>query len=129
MCMRSPSEYPYFRWCDLLLLAVVVILLIAAGSEGGYSGSGEILEIRTPMGSTEHSMSRDTTLSVPGALGDLTVTVRDDRARVAASPCRGQDCVRTGWIDSPGEISVCMPSGVYLKVKGGGGTAPDAVSY
>lgn len=63
-----------------------------------------------------------------GRLGPVRIEVAGREARVACSPCPGQQCVETGWISSPGEVSVCAPSGVWIRIEGGG-EAPDAVSY
>ncbi|MBD3277709.1 MAG: NusG domain II-containing protein, partial [Candidatus Aegiribacteria sp.] len=43
----------------------------------------------------------------------------------------GQDCVRQGWIDKPGEMVVCVPSGVFMVMSDDAGPsrAPDAVTY
>jgi hypothetical protein len=103
------------------------MLLMLTGGAGGPAGR---LEMVWPEGSDTLSLSRDTTMALPGDLGPVRVEVAAGRARIAGSPCPGQDCVRAGWIDAAGDVSVCMPSGVLVRVLGpaeGGG--PDALTY
>ncbi|NLP06489.1 hypothetical protein GX411_11150 [Candidatus Fermentibacteria bacterium] len=69
----------------------------------------------------------DTALSVPGRLGPVMIEVSGLRARVSDSPCPGQYCVMQSWISEPGEVVVCAPSGVWVRLEGG--DSPDAVSY
>ncbi|MFO8183042.1 MAG: NusG domain II-containing protein [Candidatus Aegiribacteria sp.] len=130
--MSCESEYRFFRPVDLLLPLLVILVLVILGSTGPSSGSGlEFLEVHTGDTTLFHPMNRDTLMQVEGNLGEMTVVVDGLRARVADSPCPGQDCVRQGWLDKPGDMSVCVPSGVFLVVSenGEGKTSPDAVSY
>ena len=68
--------------------------------------------------------------TVTGNLGEMEISIENERARIASSPCPGQDCVKQGWIDRPGEMAVCVPSGVFIIISGNDGShSPDAVSY
>ncbi len=124
-------RYPWIRPLDpLLLLAGILPLLLALN--GGREGPAARLELVWPAGSDTLSLSRDTVVSLPGELGPVRVEVYQGRARIARSPCPGQDCVRAGWLESTGEMSVCMPSGVLARVlpePGAGDGGPDAVTY
>ena len=125
------SRFPWVRPLDpLIALAGLVPLLLAITS--GYRGPAGRLELIWPAGSDTLSLSRDTVLSLPGELGPVRVEVTEGRARIARSPCPGQDCVRAGWLESTGEMSVCMPSGVLARIlpeQGAGDDGPDAVTY
>lgn len=130
--MSCKTEYRFFRPADLLLPLLTVLFLIVLGSTGQSSGPGRNqLEVHTGESTILHPMNRDTVMHVEGNLGEMTVTVDGQRARIAVSPCPGQDCVRQGWLEKPGDMSVCVPSGVFLVVSGtgDGGSSPDAVSY
>jgi hypothetical protein len=66
-----------------------------------------------------YSPSSSETVSVSGPLGDTVVEIRDGRARIARSPCPGQDCVRAGWIHGAGAASACLPNRVSVRIEGG----------
>ena len=57
--------------------------------------------------------------------GNMTVRVERGAARVTASDCPDQLCVRSRKIDAPGESIVCLPNRVSVVVEGEG--AADAV--
>lgn len=72
----------------------------------------------------------DSTFTVMGNLGEMEISIENERARIASSPCQGQDCVNQGWLSGPGDMAVCVPSGVFIIVSGNDGShSPDAVSY
>lgn len=131
--MRSDRYFPFFRPADaavLLVLLLVAVLVISSGST--TSGSGPYcVEIRSCDSPARYPIDTDTVITVEGLLGDVLIQVEDSRARIGESPCPGQDCVRRGWLEEPGDMSVCVPSGVYIVVTGGELEAegPDAITY
>lgn len=130
--MSCEIEYRFFRPVDLLLPLITILILVVLGSTSPSSGTGrEFLEVHTGDTTVFHPMNRDTIMQVEGNLGEMTVIVDGLRARVADSPCPGQDCVRKGWLSRPGDMSVCVPSGVFLVVSENGEreSSPDALSY
>ena len=109
---------------------LVLVILLQGGGAAEDAGGPRLLEIHAGEGSKILSMEADTTLQVHGNLGDLRIELQGARARVAESPCPGQDCVAQGWISRPGEMAVCVPSGVFLLVSSSGDPcSPDAISY
>jgi hypothetical protein len=126
------ARYPFFRPLDLLLVALLVTLALAVGlcRSAPDDSEGLLAKVRHPAGTTAFPLSVDTLLTVEGGLGAVTVEVAEGRVRFARSPCPGQQCVDTGWLESRGDLSVCMPSGVLVLVQSGeeaGGI--DAVSF
>lgn len=124
-------RYPWIRPLDPLLVLAGLVPLVLALTATDRATGGRV-ELVWPAGSDTISLSRDTVLSLPGQLGPVRVEVTEGRARIARSPCPGQDCVRAGWLQSTGEMSVCMPSGVLARIlpePGAGDHAPDAVTY
>lgn len=53
----------------------------------------------------------------------MSLEVRDGRVRVLESTCPHQVCVKTGWIDRPGQVIVCVPARMVITV-GRSGQAP-----
>ncbi|HHU90649.1 MAG TPA: NusG domain II-containing protein [Clostridiaceae bacterium] len=47
-----------------------------------------------------------------------TIEVNNGRIRFLHADCPDQVCVNTGWIDKPGQIAVCLPAGIIIKIEG-----------
>jgi hypothetical protein len=106
-------------------VALSVAAFVASRHE---SGSARALDAGCPSGEMSLSLPSDTVLILAGRLGPVRIEVAGSKARVARSPCPGQQCVEAGWISAPGEVSVCAPSAAWIRIEGDG-EAPDAVSY
>lgn len=48
---------------------------------------------------------------------DLIVAEKG-RIRFKEADCPDRVCVNTGWITRPGQISVCLPNGIIVKIEG-----------
>lgn len=50
--------------------------------------------------------------------GDVnTIEVRDGKIRIKAANCNDQVCVRTGYIQKPGETIVCLPHKLIIEIQ------------
>lgn len=58
----------------------------------------------------------------------MVLEVRDGRVRVQRSDCPERWCVRTGWIDRPGQSIVCVPARVVVTVVGDASASPETWS-
>jgi len=47
-----------------------------------------------------------------------TIEVDNGKIRFLSAECPDKVCVNTGWIDRPGQIAVCLPAGVFIKIEG-----------
>lgn len=47
-----------------------------------------------------------------------TIEVNNGKIRFIRADCPDQVCVNTGWINRPGQIAVCLPAGVIIKIDG-----------
>lgn len=47
-----------------------------------------------------------------------TIEVNGGKVRFHQAECPDQVCVETGWISKPGQIAVCLPAGVIIKIEG-----------
>jgi len=127
--MKSDKKYPYFRLNDLAI-PVVLFLLLYSFHGGGSGGSECRLEVHTGEGILLYELDVDSAFTVTGNLGEMEVNIESGMARIAHSPCPGQDCVRQSWISKPGDLAVCVPSGVFIVISGeDDNLSPDAVSY
>ena len=52
---------------------------------------------------------------------DITLPLTSERrisVRFVSSPCRGKQCVHSGWLSHSGEVAACLPNGIMVSVIG-----------
>jgi len=127
--MKSDKKYPYFRLNDLAI--PVVLFLLLHSFHGGSEGTSECrLEVHTGESILLYELEVDSAFTVTGNLGEMEMNIENGMARIARSPCPGQDCVRQSWLSKPGDLAVCVPSGVFIVIsREDDNLSPDAVSY
>lgn len=130
---------------DLILALAIVIVagVIAAGRTFGRAGhtatpSGRevLIEVdNKPFQTVPFAQVKGTTtVNVPAPGGHVVVVeiTEDGRARVRTSDCPDKVCVKTGWIEHPGEVIVCLPNRVVVEIRGSAdasGPALDGIAY
>ena len=78
---------------------------------------------------TRHvSLRHDQMLVVPGPLGASVLEIKAGRVRFRASPCRGKQCIHSGWLSRAGDFAACLPNRVSVTLTGAGAQY-DAVNY
>jgi len=63
-------------------------------------------------------LSENRNLSVQGPLGKTLIRVKDGKVWVAKAPCPQKICMKMGKISRSGEIIVCIPNRVFIKIEG-----------
>ena len=63
---------------------------------------------------TDKGPAQEFTITTPW--GYNTVEVGNNRIRIKEASCPDQICVKEGWIEKAGEMIVCMPNRVYIKI-------------
>lgn len=48
------------------------------------------------------------------------IQIADGRIRFETTDCPNKDCVKTGWISEKGQLAVCLPNKVIIKIEGSG---------
>ena len=116
------------RWVVGAALALVASLYL--WSWGGFSGSdvgdrpgsdaasvaAEVVVAGHPVETID--LGRDGEVEVQGRMGPSRLLVQDGRVRFTASPCRGKQCIRSGWLAHEGDFAACLPNGVAVEVLG-----------
>jgi hypothetical protein len=113
-------------WRMLTVADKVLIVAVVVGASGlafhqrleSRSGDELAVEANGQFQGT-YSMHQAQWLRVEGPLGTSQVEVGPRGARVAASPCANQLCVRQGWIRRQGEIVACLPNRLMLRIAAG----------
>jgi hypothetical protein len=65
-----------------------------------------------------NKLNPGTDFSVEGPLGYSILEVGQDRVRLRESPCPDHICLHMGWISQAGEIIVCLPNKVIIRIEG-----------
>ena len=65
---------------------------------------------------------------VMGPLGTTRLEVRERRVRILSSPCPLKLGIKAGWIGTTGEMLVCLPNEVVVRLPGSFPSEVDAVS-
>ena len=105
---------------DWLILSL--LLLLEAGLIWRYwtpQEPGQSVLVQSPSGAHRLDLRRDGRHTVPGALGDSVLEVRDGAVRFADSPCRRKLCVHSGWHHRTGGSMACVPNRISLSIEGG----------
>ena len=114
-----------FKPGDIVILVVIALVTwFWAGSGAAGSTDPESLRIVTKYGEDTLSLNTDTLV----VSGSVTIEIVGGHAAITDSDCPTHQCVRTGWLESPGQMSACMPNQIFIEVLGSSVTT-DAVTY
>lgn len=109
---------------DVLLSAALLVIAAAlfAHFVSMPTPSKAVIEQNGSVAHTIALPAQHALYEVEGEGCNLTIEVDRSRARVLASDCPDQVCVRTGWLTRSSRMAVCLPAKVVLRVEG---EAPD----
>ncbi len=83
-----------------------------------HKNKSKFVEIVTPYKKLVFSLNKNKTIKIKGKLGYLIAEIKDRKVRVISSSCPNKICVKTGWIKKVGDMIVCVPNGVIIKIVG-----------
>ncbi len=115
---------------DVVVIAFFISLAVAlvAGIGGARLGARSVeVEVggrnvlTVPLGETG-------VREVTGPLGTTRIEFRAGEVRILSSPCPLKICQRSGWIGAAGEMLVCLPNEVVVRLPEGPAGGLDAVS-
>lgn len=120
MCTRA-----MFKPLDAVLLAVIFSIAIFWSQYDRESNTEpHSLRIVTAVSDDTVSLFRDTLITAE----HLTIEIANERAAITQSDCPAKQCVHTGFIGSPGQMSACMPNAIWIEILGSEKTT-DVISY
>ena len=77
------------------------------------------LVVESPLqGALTYPLSVPRVIRVSGAIGVAEIEIAESGARMVQAPCRNKVCINSGWIRRAGEISVCIPNQLVLRLQG-----------
>ncbi|MGI6486637.1 MAG: NusG domain II-containing protein [Thermoanaerobacterales bacterium] len=108
---------------DKILIVFILLssILVLIGLQVYGFSSGTTYAVVHVDGKLHHKISlgsdgQNFQLKVPGSIGESVVEIKGDKVRMLYSPCPDKDCERQGWIDRPGQMIVCLPNRIVVKL-------------
>lgn len=120
-----------FTRADKILIVALVLLSLAAYPiirlhDGEKGAMLEIESMGNPYAVVE--MNRRKTVTIPGALGDSVIEIDESGARFIETAGPDKTCIEQGYITDAGEMAVCVPNRVLIRVIGKGDINTDFIS-
>ena len=122
-------KLPFFKKADVILLAALIVIGAAgllAARPAGHSGTAVIITV-DGVQTDRLDLTSDQSVRIDTQYGSNLITVENGTVFVSEADCPGKDCISLGKISSPGQIIVCLPHHLMIKVVGQDADAPDAV--
>ena len=104
-----------------MLAAVLLILGFGSMVLFGAKDAGASVEVLVD-GKIVKTMSlgKDGAFEIDNEYGHNTVSVKNGKVRVSDADCHGRDCVAMGEISGEGQIIVCLPHKLLVRISGEG---------
>jgi hypothetical protein len=105
---------------DKILMVLIIILGIVslvALNRLRRSGDSAIIEVDGQI-VQQLDLKASKEITVHGSIGKTIIKIDQGAAQVIYSDCPEQVCVKTGKINRAGEIIVCVPNKVVVKISG-----------
>jgi len=110
----------------LVFLVAAVMALAVPRPAGGRPARAEVEAAGKIVATLD--LSSDGVSEIKGPLGVTRIEVLGHRVRVLFSPCPRQACRHGGWIGGAGEMLVCLPNEIVIRLPGQRAGAIDAVT-
>lgn len=108
------------KWGDFVIIAVVLLLaaaltaVLALGTTDGQLYA-EVWQDDVLVERVKLTDETDRTIDLDG---HNIIVLTGKTARVESADCHDQVCVRTGTLTRAGQVAVCLPNRVVLKIVG-----------
>lgn len=108
------------KWGDFVIIAVVLLLaaaltaVLALGTTDGQLYA-EVWQDDVLVERVKLTDETDRTINLDG---HNVIVLTGKTARMESADCHDQVCVRTGTLTRAGQVAVCLPNRVILKVVG-----------
>jgi len=106
------------RFADGILLVILIVLTALSPRFLPAGLVGELVLVRTPDAVTELTLDKDGRYPVTGPLGTAFLVVEKGRAHLENAPCPLKICEAMGSINRSGQVIVCLPNRIFVKVSG-----------
>lgn len=119
----------FTRADKILIIALIVLSAASYPVIKHFSAGASFVEIEVE-GQTMMvvRMDQERDITVEGRLGTTTIRVDESGARFIQSPCADKTCLESAPIKDAGEIAVCVPNRVLIRVLGENRVKTDFIS-
>ena len=109
------------KWGDFIIIGAVLVLAAAVAGVLALGASGdrlyaEVWQDNTLVERVELTDRTDRTIDLDG---HNVIVLSGRTAAMQSADCRDQVCVRTGTLTRAGQVAVCLPNRVVLRITGG----------
>ena len=122
-------KLPFFKKADIILIAALIVIGAAgllAVRPADRSGTYVVMTVDGEQVDTL-GLSEDQSVRIDTQYGSNLITVKNGSVFVSEADCPGKDCISLGKISRSGQIIVCLPHHLVIKIVGQNEGAPDAV--
>lgn len=108
------------KWGDFAIIAAVLVLAAAVAGVLALGSSGdrlyaEVWQDNVLVERVELTGETDRTIDLDG---HNVIVLSGRTATMQSADCRDQVCVRTGTLTRAGQVAVCLPNRVVLRITG-----------
>ena len=114
------------RLCDGLVLVLLVALTVLSPRLVPVPSRGDSLLVRAGGSVSRIALDDEGRHTVKGPLGEASIVIRDGQAWLENAPCPLKICEGMGPVKKAGDVIICIPNRIYIRV--GGKEKVDAVS-
>jgi heptaprenyl diphosphate synthase len=106
------------RFADGFLLALLAVLTIFSPLLVPAGVEGDRLIVKTDSSVHEFSLKKNGEYTIEGSLGKAVLVVDDGKASLHNAPCPLKICEAMGPVSRSGEVIICIPNKIFIKVAG-----------
>jgi hypothetical protein len=102
----------------LILAAALATLILALRARWQAEPGGQVIVEVNGRIEGHYDLAVHRQLAIAGPLGQAQVEIGAEGVRMVQAPCINQVCVRRGWARHRGEVVVCIPNRLILRIGG-----------
>jgi len=119
----------FTRADKILIIILIVLSAVSYPAIRHLSAGASFLEIEMDgQTKTVVRMDQDRDITVEGRLGTTVIRIDESGARFVQSPCADKKCIESAPVKDAGEIAVCVPNRVMIRVLGENRVKTDFIS-
>jgi hypothetical protein len=119
----------FTRADKILIITLIALSALSYPAIRYLSAGASFLEIEVNgQPGTVVRMDQDQDITVEGKLGTTIIRIDESGARFIQSPCADKKCIESAPIKDAGEIAVCIPNRVMIRVLGENRVKTDFIS-
>lgn len=112
--------FRYLKPGDFILIAFLsgaTFLSWTLSHEKNYPGQLATVYVQNRL-IQQFSLKENRTIFLEGKRGSCRLRIQSRKIRMEESHCPLKICQHQGWISKPGEMILCIPNQVYVRIEG-----------